>query len=155
MQPSNRMLLQHLSRSCNLLRTQLPALSRCFSSLPADALAESSVAGGLGISAEQLEMQSLAREFAVEKLMPQASKWDEHKIFPVDVMREAAQLGFAGVCSQRLHAYQAGRCCHMLWCCHCRCLWQSASVPRLLNILNEYAASVCQCACSPHRSVCP
>lgn len=56
------------------------------------------MAGVINITAEQLEMQNLAREFAIEKLLPHASKWDEQKIFPVDVMREAAQLGFAGVC---------------------------------------------------------
>lgn len=40
--------------------------------------------------------QALAHDFAREQLMPHAAKWDEQKIFPVDVLKEAAKLGFAG-----------------------------------------------------------
>ncbi len=42
-------------------------------------------------------MQQLAEEFAREQLLPHASKWDEQKTFPVDVLKQAAQLGFAGL----------------------------------------------------------
>lgn len=45
---------------------------------------------------EQLGMQALAHDFAREQMLPHAAKWDEQKIFPVEVMREAAKLGFAG-----------------------------------------------------------
>jgi alkylation response protein AidB-like acyl-CoA dehydrogenase len=39
----------------------------------------------------------MALKFAEDRLKPNAAKWDEEKIFPVDVMREAAELGFAGI----------------------------------------------------------
>jgi alkylation response protein AidB-like acyl-CoA dehydrogenase len=41
-------------------------------------------------------MQALAHDFAREQMLPHAAKWDEQKIFPVEVMKEAAKLGFAG-----------------------------------------------------------
>lgn len=41
--------------------------------------------------------RQMAAEFAREKLAPNASKWDEDFYFPVDVLREAAQLGMAGI----------------------------------------------------------
>jgi alkylation response protein AidB-like acyl-CoA dehydrogenase len=39
----------------------------------------------------------MARSFADEKLAPHALEWDEKKIFPVDVIREAAALGMAAI----------------------------------------------------------
>ena len=39
----------------------------------------------------------MAREFAAEKIAPHALRWDEEKHFPVDVMREAADLGMGGI----------------------------------------------------------
>jgi alkylation response protein AidB-like acyl-CoA dehydrogenase len=41
-------------------------------------------------------MQALAHDFAREQMLPHAAKWDEQKTFPVEVMKEAAKLGFAG-----------------------------------------------------------
>ena len=42
-------------------------------------------------------IQSTARDFAVAELAPHAARWDEEKIFPVDTLRAAAALGFAGI----------------------------------------------------------
>lgn len=39
----------------------------------------------------------MAREFAKEKMLPHAASWEEDKVFPVDVLREAAGLGFGGL----------------------------------------------------------
>lgn len=39
----------------------------------------------------------MARQFAEQELAPMAAKWDAQKIFAVDVMRQAAGLGFAGI----------------------------------------------------------
>jgi alkylation response protein AidB-like acyl-CoA dehydrogenase len=39
----------------------------------------------------------MAYGFAQEKLEPKASEWDKTKEFPVDVYREAADLGFGGI----------------------------------------------------------
>ncbi|MEO0722192.1 MAG: acyl-CoA dehydrogenase family protein, partial [Pseudomonadota bacterium] len=48
-------------------------------------------------SDEQVMIQDMARKFAADSLAPHTAAWDEDKHFPVDVMREAAQLGFAGI----------------------------------------------------------
>ncbi len=49
------------------------------------------------LSAEQNLIRQTAADFAAEKLRPHAAEWDEKKHFPVDVIREAAALGFAGL----------------------------------------------------------
>ena len=46
---------------------------------------------------EQILIRQTAADFASEKLRPHAAEWDEKKHFPVDVIREAAGLGFAGL----------------------------------------------------------
>lgn len=43
------------------------------------------------------ELQSVARDFAKERIAPHALRWDEERHFPVDVLREAAALGMAGL----------------------------------------------------------
>jgi alkylation response protein AidB-like acyl-CoA dehydrogenase len=49
------------------------------------------------LSEEQLAIQDMARNFALEKLAPHAKQWDEEKHFPVETLREMAGLGFAGI----------------------------------------------------------
>jgi len=49
------------------------------------------------LSEDQALIQDAARRFADDRLKPNAAQWDEEKFFPVDVMREAAALGFAGI----------------------------------------------------------
>jgi alkylation response protein AidB-like acyl-CoA dehydrogenase len=49
------------------------------------------------LSEDQAAFQAVARDFAREALLPQAAEWDEHKIFPVETLRAAAALGFAGI----------------------------------------------------------
>ena len=49
------------------------------------------------LTSEQILIRQTAADFAAEKLRPFASEWDEKKHFPVDVIREAAGLGFAGL----------------------------------------------------------
>ena len=46
---------------------------------------------------DQRMIQDAAQRFAYDKLRPYAGDWDETKHFPVDVMREAAALGFAAI----------------------------------------------------------
>jgi alkylation response protein AidB-like acyl-CoA dehydrogenase len=46
---------------------------------------------------DQRAIQEMAQAFARDELAPHAAKWDEDSHFPVDVMRQAAALGFAGV----------------------------------------------------------
>ncbi|MEZ6028196.1 MAG: isobutyryl-CoA dehydrogenase [Hyphomonadaceae bacterium] len=49
------------------------------------------------LTPEQILIRQTAADFAAEKLRPFAAEWDENKHFPVDVIREAAGLGFAGL----------------------------------------------------------
>jgi alkylation response protein AidB-like acyl-CoA dehydrogenase len=53
--------------------------------------------GMTALSPEQILIRQTAADFAAEKLRPFAGLWDEQKLFPVDVIREAAGLGFAGL----------------------------------------------------------
>lgn len=46
---------------------------------------------------EHRAVQSMAADFARDKLTPFAEQWDDESYFPVDVLREAAQLGMAGL----------------------------------------------------------
>ena len=46
---------------------------------------------------EQVMIQDMARKFAAEQLAPHSDRWDEEKHFPVDVIKQAAELGFAGI----------------------------------------------------------
>ncbi|WP_133127180.1 acyl-CoA dehydrogenase family protein [Legionella nagasakiensis] len=46
---------------------------------------------------EHLAFRDMAAEFARNKLFPHADRWDEDSYFPIDVLREAAQLGMAGM----------------------------------------------------------
>jgi len=49
------------------------------------------------LNEDQRAIEDAARRFASEKLAPNAATWDEKEHFPVDVMREAAALGFASI----------------------------------------------------------
>ncbi|MDP3852883.1 acyl-CoA dehydrogenase family protein, partial [Phenylobacterium sp.] len=46
---------------------------------------------------DQRAIQDAAQAFAAAELAPHSAKWDEEKHFPVDVLRKAAELGFAGI----------------------------------------------------------
>jgi alkylation response protein AidB-like acyl-CoA dehydrogenase len=46
---------------------------------------------------DQTTIRDMARDFAAEKLAPHALEWDEKRHFPVDVIRETAALGMAGI----------------------------------------------------------
>ena len=49
------------------------------------------------LSEDQRAIQDLAADFAARELAPFSAQWDEDSHFPVDVMRKAAALGFAGI----------------------------------------------------------
>nr|HEN5517377.1 acyl-CoA dehydrogenase family protein [Legionella pneumophila] len=46
---------------------------------------------------EHLAFREMASEFARNKLAPMADFWDEQGYFPIEILREAAQLGMAGM----------------------------------------------------------
>ena len=49
------------------------------------------------LTEEHHAFRDMAAEFARNKLAPNADRWDEDAHFPVEVLREAAQLGMAGI----------------------------------------------------------
>ena len=46
---------------------------------------------------DQLQIQEMARQFTAAEITPNAGEWDEKHIFPVDTIREAAELGFGAI----------------------------------------------------------
>ncbi len=49
------------------------------------------------LSQDQIAIQDAAEAFAAAELAPYSAQWDAEAHFPVDVMRKAAALGFAGI----------------------------------------------------------
>ena len=49
------------------------------------------------LSSEQLAFKDTVNSFAKDKMEPYASKWDAEKVFPVNVLKEAAKLGLAAI----------------------------------------------------------
>ncbi len=49
------------------------------------------------LSEEQIAFQDMARDFAKAEMMPNARDWDERSHLPVDVLKQAAALGFGGL----------------------------------------------------------
>ena len=46
---------------------------------------------------DQREIQDLARRFTADRITPNAGEWDEKHIFPRDIIKAAAELGFASI----------------------------------------------------------
>lgn len=55
------------------------------------------------LSEDQRAFQDMARSFATEQMAPYAEKWDEEKVFPVDTLRAAAELGFGAIYCEETH----------------------------------------------------
>ncbi|WP_186393776.1 MULTISPECIES: acyl-CoA dehydrogenase family protein [unclassified Pannonibacter] len=49
------------------------------------------------LNEEQRAFQEVAASFARDEMEPHAREWDEKSIFPVETLRKAAELGFAGI----------------------------------------------------------
>ncbi|HSM19221.1 MAG TPA: isobutyryl-CoA dehydrogenase [Hyphomicrobiales bacterium] len=49
------------------------------------------------LSEEQAAFREVATAFAAEHMAPHAAEWDENEIFPRDVLKAGAELGFAGL----------------------------------------------------------
>ena len=49
------------------------------------------------LSEEQRAFRDMARGFAAKEMAPHAGRWDSEKIFPEEVLRAAAALGFGGI----------------------------------------------------------
>jgi len=55
------------------------------------------------LNEDQSLIQDAARKFADDRMKPFAAEWDENKHFPEDVLREAAEMGFAGIYTGEAH----------------------------------------------------
>ena len=51
----------------------------------------------LTLTDEQVMIRDMAGDFARDRMFPNAAEWDAEKHFPLDVLREAAGLGFGGI----------------------------------------------------------
>jgi alkylation response protein AidB-like acyl-CoA dehydrogenase len=49
------------------------------------------------LSEDQRALETAARAFAAAELAPHSARWDEEEIFPVETLKLAAWLGFAGL----------------------------------------------------------
>ncbi|WP_066555515.1 acyl-CoA dehydrogenase family protein [Croceicoccus bisphenolivorans] len=49
------------------------------------------------LTEDQLAIQEMAQRFTADMITPNAGEWDEHKTFPRDVVKQAAELGFASI----------------------------------------------------------
>ncbi|MDP6350839.1 MAG: acyl-CoA dehydrogenase family protein [Alphaproteobacteria bacterium] len=59
------------------------------------------------LSEDQRAFRSVARDFASAKMAPFAASWDEDSVFPAETLRQAAALGFAGICCESEHGGSA------------------------------------------------
>ncbi len=55
------------------------------------------------LSDDQRAIQDAARAFAEAEFLPNSARWDEDKHFPVDVMKQAAEMGFCGIYTGEEH----------------------------------------------------
>ncbi|WFF41236.1 acyl-CoA dehydrogenase [Salinicola endophyticus] len=49
------------------------------------------------LDADQQAYRDAARQFAQRELAPNAAEWDANSVFPVDILRQAGDLGFCGL----------------------------------------------------------
>lgn len=49
------------------------------------------------LTEDQLAFREAARAFAEKAMAPHAAKWDAEHVFPVEVIREAGEMGFCGI----------------------------------------------------------
>lgn len=78
-----------LRHFCGNYNQKVASISRKFS--------ESALNPSIGLNDDEKQFQSLATDFAVKELEPNMQKWDEEEIFPVDVIKKTAELGFGGL----------------------------------------------------------
>ena len=49
------------------------------------------------LTEDQLAIQEMAQKFTADAITPHAAEWDEKHIFPRDVVKQSADLGFGGI----------------------------------------------------------
>ncbi|MCB2049854.1 MAG: acyl-CoA dehydrogenase family protein, partial [Novosphingobium sp.] len=53
--------------------------------------------GQFDLTEDQLAIQEMAQRFTADMITPNAGEWDENHHFPRDVLKQAAELGFASI----------------------------------------------------------
>ncbi|QDH33124.1 acyl-CoA dehydrogenase family protein [Porphyrobacter sp. YT40] len=53
--------------------------------------------GQFQLTEDQLAIREVAQRFTADRITPNAAEWDEKHIFPRDVIKESAQLGFGAI----------------------------------------------------------
>ncbi len=53
--------------------------------------------GQFQLNEDQLAIQEMARRFTADNITPHAARWDEEHIFPEDVIKSTAELGFGAI----------------------------------------------------------
>ena len=79
-----------------------------------------------GLTEDQSEFKAVADDFAARELLPFAAKWDAEKYFPVNTLKNAAELGFGGI----LVAEDVGEALS----CKPTALWQHARPSNMRNM---------------------
>ena len=54
-------------------------------------------AGQFQLTEEQLQIQEMAQRFTADNITPLAGEWDEKSHFPIDVIKQSAELGFGAI----------------------------------------------------------
>ncbi|MBC6415277.1 MAG: acyl-CoA dehydrogenase family protein [Bdellovibrionales bacterium] len=49
------------------------------------------------LSQEQLSFQKLAKDYAEKEMQEQAGEWDKKRIFPIEIIKKSAEMGFCGL----------------------------------------------------------
>jgi alkylation response protein AidB-like acyl-CoA dehydrogenase len=80
----------------SLSKTAVKFSPRTFSTVPTGAEVMESLASS-SLTEDQLAYRDLARNFAEAELSPHAARWDRDSFFPVDTLRQAANLGFGAM----------------------------------------------------------
>lgn len=55
------------------------------------------------LTEDQVAFRDAAQAFAQNEMAPHAAKWDAEHIFPIDVIREAGEMGFCGMYTPESH----------------------------------------------------
>lgn len=53
--------------------------------------------GQFALTDDQLAIQEMAQRFTADNITPHAGEWDEKHIFPIDTIKQSAQLGFGAI----------------------------------------------------------
>ena len=53
--------------------------------------------GQFQLTEDQLAIREVAQRFTADRITPHAAEWDEKHIFPRDIIKESAELGFGAI----------------------------------------------------------